>query len=499
MNDSIRPASDPRSRPAPGDSPPALVRVAGVSKRYGATQALRDVSVDVHSGRSHALVGRNGAGKSTLVKILTGLEVPDTGVVEFEGVPAPPIARRREWAGNVACVHQRSMIVPDLSVLENLMLDRIAQGGSRVHWRPMRREAVELMDEWDLRIPLDAPARDLTVGERQLLEIARSLRGGSRFIVMDEPTSQLQAREIEVLFGHMDRLKRDGVTFLYISHHLSEIFEVCDAATVLRDGRHIITTPIETLSRNDLVEAMVGATTLQAGGSPVAPQDTAGGVDDEHAPAGPIVLSVEGLTIAGAFRDVTLDVRRGERVGVAGIAGCGKVELAAAIAGLERPDAGNVAVEGRRPAPGRIDAAIREGISYVPEDRHHNGFCANLSIEENLTSTVLPRLSRWGLVSKSRRSQMASRLFEELDIKASSLAQLAGELSGGNQQKLRPRARVGLGPRGPRARYAYSRHRCRGQGTDLRPRPSTGVRRPDRLRRSGGVGPVRPGAGHVRR
>lgn len=435
LNESSRQDSPgtPQGSPAT-PTPAALVRAAGISRRYGATHALHDVTMSVQPGRSHALVGRNGAGKSTLVKILTGLETPDSGVVEFDGEPAPAVSKRREWAAKVACVHQRSMVVPDLSVLENLMLDRIAQGGAGVSWRRLRREAEEQLGVWGLGVRTSAPARDLSVGERQLLEIARALRGGSRFIVMDEPTSQLQAKEIEALFGHMERLKSQGVTFLYISHHLSEIYEVCEDATVLRDGRHILTRAVETLGRDELVEAMVGSTayadrTVRTGTT----DDTEGPDADSLEPA---VLELTGLTLHGAFTDVSLQVRRGERVGVAGIAGCGKVELAATVAGLRKPSSGSVSVNGRTPRPGRVDAAVRAGIGYVPEDRHHNGFCANLTIEENLTSAVLGRLSRGGVLDRSRRAELARRLFDELAIKASSPRQLSGELSGGNQQKL---------------------------------------------------------------
>jgi simple sugar transport system ATP-binding protein len=417
-----------------GATPVPLVSVVSVCKKYGATHALQDVSVDVQPGRSHALVGRNGAGKSTLVKIMTGLETPDAGAIRFEGVNAPPVARRRDWAEKVACVHQRSMIVPDLTVLENLMLERIAQGGGRVQWHRLRREAEEVMDVWGLRAPLSARARELSVGERQLLEIARALRGGSRFIVMDEPTSQLQAKEIETLFGHMQRLKADGVTFLYISHHLSEIYEVCDHATVLRDGRHVTTAAIEELGREELVEAMVGSRSGPAEDSREPSSTDRPGTSAQQ--QAPVVLTAEGLTLDGAFRDVSFQVRRGERVGIAGIAGCGKVELAATIAGLRRATAGTVSVNGVQPRPGRVDDAVRHGIGYVPEDRHYNGFCANLTIEENLTSAVLVHLSRGGFLDRRRRAETARLLFDELEIRASSPRQLAGELSGGNQQKL---------------------------------------------------------------
>jgi simple sugar transport system ATP-binding protein len=296
-------------------------------------------------------------------------------------------------------------------------------------------EAEQLLDVWGLRSPLHARAGELSVGERQLLEIARALRGGGRFMVLDEPTSQLQAKEIDTLFGHMRRLQKDGVTFLYISHHLSEIYEVCDEVTVLRDGRHVVTASVEELTRDDLVEAMVGRTSTPdqgAGGSNEVATTVVGAAPPERA----AVLEVADLSLDGTFRGVSFTVHRGERVGVAGIAGCGKVELAAVLAGLVRPSSGSVAVDGRRPKPGRVDDAVRSGLGYVPEDRHHNGFCANLSIEENLTGTVLDRLCRGGIVNRARRAALARRLFDELEIKAGSPSQLSGELSGGNQQKL---------------------------------------------------------------
>ena len=228
----------------------------------------------------------------------------------------------------------------------------------------------------------------------------------------------------------MRRLQEDGVTFLYISHHLSEIYEVCDDATVLRDGRHVLTAPVDGLARDDLIEAMVGR--MSAPGRVEHRPDVDPGAEADRA----VVLEATDLSLEGAFRGVSFKVHRGERVGVAGIAGCGKVELAAVLAGLSRASAGSVTVNGRRPRPGRVDEAVRCGLGYVPEDRHHNGFCANLSIEENLTSTVAGRLSRGGIVSRARRAALARRLFDELEIKAASPSQPSSELSGGNQQKL---------------------------------------------------------------
>ncbi len=408
-----------------------LIGVTGVGKSYGATSALVDVNLTVEAGRSHAIVGRNGAGKSTLIKILTGLESADTGFVEFSGELAPPLAHREAWSRRVACVHQRSMVVPQLSVLENLMLEAISQGPRTVPWRTLHRQAEMLREQWGLGSSLQTKAMDLSVGERQLLEIARAMRGGNRLILMDEPTAQLQAREIETLFAHIGRLKAEGVTFLYISHHLSEIYEVCDDVSVLRDGRHVITCPVADLPRAQLVDAMVGPQAGKARAAMPATREAALVLTDA-----PVVLEVRELAGEG-FADVSLSVRRGEKVGVAGIAGCGKVALASTIAGLRAPTTGTIEATGRRPAPGRVDDAVAHGIGFVPEDRHANGFCANLSIEENLALAVLPRLSgRLGVVSRSRREALARRIMDDLQIKSSAPGQSVGELSGGNQQKV---------------------------------------------------------------
>lgn len=414
-----------------GDASPAAtvaVEAREITKSYDATQALVDVSLRVRHGVSHALVGRNGAGKSTLVAILTGLLAPDDGVVLFEGEEAPALVEREHWRERVACVYQRSTVIESLSVAENLFLN--AFPGSNlgvVHWRDIRRRARRLLEEWGIEVDADAPASALTVGERQLVEIARALRLGSRFIILDEPTAQLEAREIEQLFARMRSMQAGGVTFLYISHHLDEIYETCHEVTVLRDGRRVLNADVTDVTQEELVEAMVGPGYV----APTEADPRAVAADTDR----PLALDIRHLSVAGACEDVSLQVAAGECVGLAGLAGSGTAEIADAVIGLIAPTGGEVWVAGQILRPGRVDQAIKAGVGYVPADRHARGFSPNLSLEENLTASILDRLGSYGLVSPGIRRDRASSLIEQAAIVASSPAQLTSELSGGNQQK----------------------------------------------------------------
>jgi simple sugar transport system ATP-binding protein len=408
-----------------------VAQAIGVSKRFGATTALHDVSLAVQRGESHAVVGRNGAGKSTLVGVLTGLVKPDRGQVRFGGHVAPDVAQRERWREHVACVYQRSTVIPSLSVGENLVLNAHPSGRGRVvRWRALRAEARRLLAEWEVDADPDTPASELTVGQRQLVEIARALRLGTRFIVLDEPTARLEAREIERLFEHMRRLQGSGVSFLYISHHLDEVYEQCVRVTVLRDGRNVLTEPVAQVGREALVRAMVGQ--VDEGRDRREPHATPRHADE----ASPVVLQVRNLTVDGACRSVTLSVRAGECVGLAGLAGCGKSQVADAIVGMLEPDDGEVVIGGRAVRPGRVDLAIEGGVGYVPEDRHARGLVQGLSVEENLTMTVLGRLGPAGIVSPRRSRRVAGELFQALGVRASALRQPVGELSGGNQQRV---------------------------------------------------------------
>jgi simple sugar transport system ATP-binding protein len=418
---------------------PPVVESFGVSKRFGATEALRGVSVSVAERESRALVGRNGAGKSTLVALLTGLARPDSGEIRFRGAPAPDVAARDRWREQVACVYQRSTVIPSLSVGENLFLNSHPGGRALVSWKSVAAEGRQLLQEWHIDVDVNAPASQLSVGQRQLVEIARALRLGSRFVILDEPTARLEASEVARLFEHMRRLQADGVAFLYISHHLEEIYEVCDTVTILRDGVVVTSAAVGDLVKDEIVAAMVGpagAATSVSRGSPVRARAV-----------GETVLRVHDLTVDGWCEDINFEVRADEFVGLAGLAGCGKAQVAEAIAGLIVPDGGDILIADQPVPAGRVDRAIDLGIGFVPGDRHARGFCSNLSTEENLTMTVLDRLGRFGLVDEQRRTEYAERLIEDLDIVVSSGRQPIAELSGGNQQKAVLGRALASGPR----------------------------------------------------
>ncbi len=410
---------------AGGDPAPPVVDATGISKRFGATVALDDVDLRVEPGEVHALVGRNGAGKSTLVSILTGLEPADSGTVLFGGVPAPALGDRDAWRRIVACVYQKSTIIPHLSVTENLFVNRQTEGHRLINWRGLRRRAGELLGDWDLDVDVRRPARDLTVEQRQMVEVARALSFGARFIILDEPTARLDAAAIARLFDRIRALRAQGVTFLYISHHLQEIFDLCERVTVYRDARHIVTAPIDGISHNELVAAMTGEQVAEA--------------SDPRPPAPPRaepVLAVDDLTVGVSARGVSFDVAPGEIVGLAGAGGSGKFAVASVIVGLRRPDDGEVRVAGVVQRPGSVPRALAAGIGFVPQDRHREGLVPGLSVAENLTMTVPHRLGQHGLLSKRRQTRLARRTIEQLDIVTRHPAQQVVELSGGNQQKV---------------------------------------------------------------
>ncbi|GAA4612703.1 sugar ABC transporter ATP-binding protein [Actinoallomurus liliacearum] len=401
-----------------------------ISKRFGVTVALDDVSLAVGDGEIHALVGRNGAGKSTLVSVLTGLVPPDSGTVEFGGEPAPSLADREAWRRRVACVYQKLTIIPSLSVAENLFLNRQGlnrQGRGLISWGSLRRRARELLDTWEVDVDVRAPAERLTVEQRQLVEIARALSHGSRFIILDEPTAQLDGQAIERLFARMRSLRESGVTFLFISHHLDEVYEVCDTVSVMRDARHIVTSPVAELGKEALVTAMTGEATglIDLGAGRPAPARDA-------APA----LTVTGLGTPGVFEDVSLTVAPGEIVGLAGAGGSGKMAVGESIVGLRRAARGTVAIGGTTPRPGSVPAALRAGLGFVPQDRHKEGLVPGLSIAENATLTVPERLGRFGIVGPRRRDELGAKAIADLDIKAAGPEQPVSALSGGNQQKV---------------------------------------------------------------
>ncbi|MER5428450.1 sugar ABC transporter ATP-binding protein [Streptomyces sp. NPDC002588] len=408
------------------DAEPPVVEAAGIVKRFGPTVALDGARITIRPGETHALVGRNGAGKSTLVSVLTGLQAPDEGTVTFGGRPAPRLTDPGAWRARVACVYQKSTIIPTLTVAENLFLNRHDHGrGGLISWQGTRRRARELLSTWSVEVDPQTPAGELDVEQRQFVEIARALSFGARFIVLDEPTAQLDAAAINRLFERIRDLQRQGVTFLFISHHLQEIYEICDMVTVFRDARHILTAPVAELPRGELVAAMTG----EAAAELRVPRAS---TLDGRAPA---ALNVRDLG-GGTYADVTFRVGAGEIVGLAGAAGSGRTEVAETVVGLAAADTGEVEIAGSRPRPGSVPAALAAGAGFVPQDRHHQGLVPGMSIADNATLSVPGRLGRGGLIDHRRRDGLARGLIENLAIKTPGPELPVSALSGGNQQKV---------------------------------------------------------------
>ncbi|MBN3767245.1 sugar ABC transporter ATP-binding protein [Burkholderia sp. Ac-20365] len=404
-----------------------VVEAFAVSKRFGSHAALKEVCMRVMPGESHALVGRNGAGKSTLVSILTGLRKQDTGEVRFNGELAPPVADRDAWRERVACVYQHSTIIRELSVAENLFINRQQTRNGVIDWRTMRRDARALLDHWKIDVREDARAGDLTVEARQLVEIARALSYGARFIILDEPTAQLDGDEIKRLFRRIEELQREGVTFLFISHHLQEVYEICQAVTVLRDARRIVSAPVSALPREQLIEAMTG----ERGGLNVTDAATRSPLPADTA----VALQVEALTGAD-YEDVSFAVKRGEVIGLTGATSSGRTSVAEAIAGLRKPRRGGIRVDGEALPPGDVPAALKRGIGCVPKDRHHEGLVLTQSVAENASMTIARMLGKFGIAPPAKKNAFGKKMIDALGIAARGPEQAVSGLSGGNQQKV---------------------------------------------------------------
>ena len=427
------------------------VQAAGLHKQFGSTQALRGVDITLWPGRCLGLVGRNGAGKSTLVSILSGIYPADAGSVRFDGQPAPPLGAAGAWRDRIATVFQHSMVVPGLTVAENVFLGRQPRRAGLVDWRRMRADTRAIMSEWGYQVDAAAPCGQLTVEQRQIVEIARALAAGTRCLLLDEPTAALERGAVRRLFERVRQLTASGVAVLYISHHLEEVFDICQDVAVVRDGELVLTAPAADLSGDQLVAAMVGsapaapAPAAPPGPAPLAPVPSAptpgpSPQEDGGQTSSPPLLTVDQVSSAsprGPLHGVSLTITDGERVGVTGLLSAGVATLARVVAGAEPQAAGQVLLNGRPLPPGRRDLSVRRGVGYIPEDRQAEGFVALLGVAENSVMTITDRLARmFGVLRPAAVSAAAAPLARRLSIVAARPSQPVGQLSGGNQQKV---------------------------------------------------------------
>ncbi|WP_263657503.1 sugar ABC transporter ATP-binding protein [Nonomuraea gerenzanensis] len=414
-----------------------MLQVAGVLKAFQGVTALDHVTMSVRTGEVHALVGGNGAGKSTLVKVLSGVHQPDAGELRLLGEPvrfAGPADAKR---AGIATIHQETNLVPTMSVARNLLLGREPRGrlglidSAAVHAR-----AAELLAAYGLEVDVRRPLGSLGEGACQIVALARAASADARLVIMDEPTTALDHAELEILFAAVARLREQGRSVVYVTHRMEELYGICDRVTVLREGRVVHTGPMAGLDRLRLVSLMLGRPF-----HPAAPAPQAGEPD---VPADAPVLEARGLTRHHMLDGVSLEMRAGEVVGLGGLLGAGRSETARAIAGALPVDAGQVRVAG---APARrwsgapmrkwsVRSAVRAGIGLVPENRRTEGIVPALSVRDNIALAALPRLSRAGIVSDTQVDSIVATFMRRLGIKAVSPRQPAGELSGGNQQKV---------------------------------------------------------------
>lgn len=402
---------------------PVLV-LEHVSKSFGAVRALDDASLELYAGEAHALVGENGAGKSTLVKILAGVHQPDRGTLFIDGrevvLASPAVARD----AGIAVIYQEPTLFPDLTVAENVFMGRQPlRSGRRVDKRAMRRHVDNVLAPLGVRLDPDRIARGLSIADQQIVEIAKALTLDARVIVMDEPTAALSAYEVERLFDVVGTLRSNGAAVLFISHRLEEVFEICQRVTVMRDGRKVLSRPLAGLSGDDLVRAMVG-------------RELEGRSEYDRPTGGETVLRVERLTREGVFVDVSFEVRSGEIVALAGLVGSGRSEVARAIFGIDRYDAGWVRVAGKQLRKGAPVAAMAAGVGLVPEDRRLQGLVMELSIATNISLASLGRLARFHLLRRAAEQGFSREWATRLRLKYGRLSDATSTLSGGNQQKV---------------------------------------------------------------
>ncbi|MFI6291501.1 sugar ABC transporter ATP-binding protein [Nonomuraea sp. NPDC050790] len=409
-----------------------VLEARGITKRFPGVVALDDVHLALEAGEVHALVGENGAGKSTLIKVFTGVYRPDAGELRYDGAPAGFSSPLEAQRAGISTIYQEVNLVPMMSVARNLLLGREPRGRLGViDTARLYGQARAILRDFGLDTDVRRPLRGLGVGAQQMVALARAVSVDAKVVIMDEPTSSLEPREVETLFGVIGRLRDSGIAVIYVSHRLDELYRVCDNVTVLRDGRVAHTGPLAGLDRLRLISLMLGRDLDEVRSDGLTRFNRGhDGVD------GAPVVEARGLTRRHVLSDVTVSVRPGEVVGLGGLLGAGRTETAKAIVGALPLDGGQVLVAGAPLPRGGTKAAISAGVSMLPEDRKAEGIIPGLSVRDNIALAALPSLARAGLVSDSRIDRVVEIFMRRLRIKAASPHQAVSELSGGNQQKV---------------------------------------------------------------
>ena len=400
-----------------------VLEMRNVSKRFDTTQALDDVSLDLYPGEIHALMGENGAGKSTLIKIMTGVYQSDSGEMLLDGESVQVRNSVEAQAYGIAAIYQEPMVYPDLNVAENIFVSHRSQGVI-VNWRKMYQDAEKILAKLDVNLDVRIPARGLTLAAQQTIEIAKAISLHVRVLIMDEPTASLSAHEAEQLFKLARSLRAQGVSILYISHRMEEVFEIADRVTVFRDGKQISSRPRNEVTKEKVIRDMVGRK-----------------IDDFFAKTkeqrGELLMSVRDLTKANVFSNINFDLYRGEVLGFAGLIGARRTDVGLALFGVEPADSGEIILNGKVEKIRSPEQALRLGIAYVSEDRRQIGLSMPMSITSNISLPMLRQyLTRFGLIQTRKEEATANQYRERLSIRTPSIHHEVAMLSGGNQQKV---------------------------------------------------------------
>ena len=403
--------------------PAPVLEIRNVSKRFDATQALDDVSLTLYPGEIHALLGENGAGKSTLIKIMTGIHQPDRGEILLEGQPISIANSADAQRYGIAAIYQEPMVFPDLNVAENIFISHRDRGGV-VNWRKLYRDAEQILAQIGVRLDVRRQARGLTLAAQQAVEIAKAISLNVKVLIMDEPTASLSAHEVSQLFKLARTLRERGVSILFISHRMEEVFTIADRVTVFRDGKHISTRSVGQVNAEIAIRDMVGREVRDFFGK-------------RQAQIGDTLLAVRNLSKEGVFSGLNFEVRHGEVLGFAGLVGARRTDVGLALFGIAPADSGEIMIDGQTVNIRKPADALKRGIAYVTEDRRQLGLTMGLSIAANISLPTLPQfLNGVGLIRTGYERETAEGYRKQLAIRAPSVTVEAGKLSGGNQQKV---------------------------------------------------------------
>lgn len=400
-----------------------VLELQNIVKEYPGVKALNKMNLTIHEGEVHALMGENGAGKSTLIKVISGAIQPNGGTILYEGKVYETMTPALSKKLGIGVVYQEFNLVPELSVAENIFLGNKLTDGPLIDRKKMNEKAKELMQSFGIDIDVTVPVRTLTVAYQQLVEITKTISANVKVLIMDEPSAPLTNREIDALFGIVRKLKEQGVAIIYISHRMEEIFQISDRVTVMRDGEYVDTCMTSDITQSDLIKMMVGRTL------------------DEQYPTiekeiGEVVLEVNHLSTDALLKDISLTVRKGEILGLAGLVGAGRTETARAIFGADPISAGEVKINGKTVKIKNPKDAITSGLALIPEDRKRHGALLEMTIRDNISFIASKAISTATVMSKKKDRAMAKNYIDRLRIKCPSMEQLAKNLSGGNQQKV---------------------------------------------------------------